>query len=683
MLLKMSGITILYIVLTFSLWILLKDRKLTVLEKLGLGIVYGTASVLSTHFGIDYSNMVLNVRDLGPLCAGLFFDPVSGIIAGLIGGIERYIAGTYWGIGSFTRVACSVSTCLAGFLAAFLNIYVFKGRKPSIVYSFFMGSVIEVFHMYVVFQTHRENMVMAFNVVRVCAVPMILFSGIGLAITSFLIKLKSGEMEHPFRRKPSKNIPVSERLSIRLFAVMILILVLNFTFIYSLQTDGAVQSAKQDIDVALKDISGAYYSLQNQGADTTRLQYHVGLTGTFAIVDKEGNLTAATAIDSNHTRQMVEIINSTNTRDFFNADIMGEESLCRIWNLMNNSRLIVQLPKSEIFQNRDMQSYETILANILLFTAVYMMITLLVQKIVVDNLELVNGSLQKITEGNLDEEVSVYSSSEFASLSGDINTMVDALKGYIAAAEKRIEEELLLAHRIQDSALPKNFEFDHSGFELYASMNPAKEVGGDFYDFFFVDAEKIALIIADVSGKGVPAALFMMKSKTAIRSLSETGNSLKEVFETVNNQLCEGNEAEMFVTAWMGVVNLETGAMSCINAGHEYPAIMRKDGEFELFNDPHRPPLGAMEDMKYVEYDLKLEKGDMLFVYTDGIPEAINESVVQYDTDRMIDALNKAKDGSVENLLKAVGKDVDDFAGKADQFDDQTMLGFRYLGKDS
>ena len=181
MILKMSGITILHVLLTWILWRCHKGQNIEWDTYLGIGIIYGFTAILSTHFGVDYGDMILNVRDLGPMIAGLFSDPIAGITAGIIGGFERYIAGTYFGVGSFTRIACSVSTCFAGFFAAFMNIYIFNGRKPSSAYAFFLGAVIEVFHMYVVFITHRDNMEMAFKVVKICSVPMIVFSAIGLA----------------------------------------------------------------------------------------------------------------------------------------------------------------------------------------------------------------------------------------------------------------------------------------------------------------------------------------------------------------------------------------------------------------------------------------------------------------------------------------------------------------------
>jgi len=309
-----------------------------------------------------------------------------------------------------------------------------------------------------------------------------------------------------------------------------------------------------------------------------------------------------------------------------------------------------------------------------------MLISQLVQQIVVQNLDLVNDSLAKITDGDLDEVVAVRSTSEFASLSDDINQTVDVLKGYIDAAEKRIEQELELARTIQDSALPRNFHFPRENFELYATMDPAKEVGGDFYDFFFVGPYRLALVIADVSGKGIPASLFMMRSKTAIRSTAESGSSPAEILYKANNALCEGNDAEMFVTAWLGIVDLRTGLMTCASAGHEYPMLMRAGQDFALFKDKHGLALAAMEGVRFKEYEVQLNPGDRLFVYTDGVPEAIDENVVQYGTDRLERILNVEKDRPMEEILPGVRRDISEFVGKADQFDDITMLGFTWFG---
>lgn len=205
-------------------------------------------------------------------------------------------------------------------------------------------------------------------------------------------------------------------------------------------------------------------------------------------------------------------------------------------------------------------------------------------------------------------------------------------------------------------------------------MTPAKEVGGDFYDFFLVDDNHLALVIADVSGKGVPAALFMVIAKTLLKNAAQTGLSPKAVLEKVNDQLCENNEAEMFVTVWLGVYEISTGRLTAANAGHEYPALRRADGTFELVRDRHGFVLAGMEGSRYREYELTLGPGDTLFVYTDGVTEATDTEGVLFGTERMLQALNRCPSGAPAQLLQTVKEDIDRFVGDAPQFDDITML---------
>lgn len=680
MIVKMSLITLAYVAVTFLLWKSVADRELSIGDKLGLGFLYGILSIFSTHFGVDYGDMVLNVRDLGPMAAGLFFDPVSGIIAGLIGGTERFIVGKYFGIGAYTTVACSISTCLAGFFAAFLNKFIFKGKKPPIAYAFFMGAVIEVFHMYVVFLTHRDDMRMAFTVVRVCSVPMILFSGLGLMMCSVVIKKSLGELHSPWRAIPPEDVPVSNRFQTWMFGVTVFVLLANFGFNYSMQTAAALQEAKFDLASASFDIGNSVSWIRQNGGHTKYYSHFVGLDGTFEVLDENGELIAGTQFDKYFNDEIKELMMTHDKNDYYRAEVMGQKAYCMSRTTKEGFKVFTQIPMYEVFDGRDIQAYETMLADILFFTVIYVLISLLVQNMVVDNLLNVNRSLNRITEGDLNEKVNVYTSSEFASLSDDINLTVDALKGYIDEANKRIGQELMLAHNIQDAALPKNFTFNHTGFEIFATMDPAREVGGDFYDFFFVGPDRLALVIADVSDKGIPAALFMMRSKSAIRGLAESGYEPEEIFYRVNNELCEGNELNMFVTVWMGIIDLSNGDMKCLNAGHEYPAIMRKGSDFEIFKDKHRLPLGAMKDMTYESYMMHLDPGDCLYVYTDGIPDAIDVNEEEYGLERALKALNMYKDASMEGLLQGVKADQDDFVGEADQFDDITMIGFRYIG---
>ena len=244
------------------------------------------------------------------------------------------------------------------------------------------------------------------------------------------------------------------------------------------------------------------------------------------------------------------------------------------------------------------------------------------------------------------------------------------------------DRDLALASAIQENMLPKIFPFrpDREEFDLYASMNPAKEVGGDFYDFFMVDDNHIALVMADVSGKGIPAALFMMVAKTLIKNRVLAGDSPSQALINVNEQLCEGNTTELFVTVWLAILDLSTGKGTAVNAGHEHPAIKKKDGDYELVVYKHSPAVATIEGIRYKEHEFELNAGDMLFVYTDGVTEATNINNELFGEKRLVNALNDRRDTSPEEVLLNVKNHIEDFVNEADQFDDITMLCFKYNG---
>ena len=246
------------------------------------------------------------------------------------------------------------------------------------------------------------------------------------------------------------------------------------------------------------------------------------------------------------------------------------------------------------------------------------------------------------------------------------------------------EMELGVATKIQANMLPNTFPFmpERTEFDLYASMTPAKDVGGDFYDFFMVDYNHLAMVIADVSGKGIPAALFMMVSKILVKNTVMSGKSPGETLAAVNDQICANNREEMFVTVWLGILNLEDGTLVTANAGHEYPIIKTPDGDFELHKTKHSFVIGGMSGLKFKETTMKLEPGTKLFVYTDGVPEAENEDEEQYGLDRFVDVLNNNKDAEPQKLLEAVTGDVGLFTQDQPQFDDLTMLCIHYKGKE-
>ena len=274
---------------------------------------------------------------------------------------------------------------------------------------------------------------------------------------------------------------------------------------------------------------------------------------------------------------------------------------------------------------------------------------------------------------------------EISDLYRDIRSMETRIVDYmdnlerVTAERERVQTELHTASQIQEAALPSEFP-DREEFRLYASMTPAKEVGGDFYDFFLIDEGQLAVVIADVSDKGVPAALFMMSAKILLNYRARLGGSPSEILSAVNTQLCQNNDSKMFVTVWLGILDLESGILTCANAGHEYPVIRGRDGVFRVFKDKHGLVVGALDRSQYQDYEIRMEPGDAVFVYTDGVPEANNAAGEFYGMERLEAALNRTADGDPKTLLQAVQADVDAFTAEAKQFDDLTMLCLEYRG---
>ena len=282
------------------------------------------------------------------------------------------------------------------------------------------------------------------------------------------------------------------------------------------------------------------------------------------------------------------------------------------------------------------------------------------------------------------------SRNELSLLSDDVAALAGEIDDYIARIEsitserERIETELTLASRIQTAMLPRAFPPDpeRNDFEIFASMTTAREVGGDFYDFFLVDDDHLCLLIADVSGKGIPAALFMMAAKISLSHAIKLGISPAQVLDEVNASICENNPEEMFVTVWLGILELSSGRLTAVNAGHEYPMLMKPDGRFALIRDVHGFVLGGMPEAHYREYALQLEPGSKLFLYTDGLAEAVDTQGRMFGTERILAELNKSPDAAPEKLLGDMRAAVSAYEEGREPFDDLTMLCIAYHGPD-
>ena len=369
--------------------------------------------------------------------------------------------------------------------------------------------------------------------------------------------------------------------------------------------------------------------------------------------------------------------------------------------------MTMKSPSWTLVREVPMENYEQVIRRvrsaICLIAVVVLLIALAIYRLwlkgFMRQFNLLLKGIIRMGEGELEPMASVpYTIQEFETMQQEIdrtslalNQQMDTIRRMerkqmeqenMIKEQERIVKELSTARQIQKSVLPHIFPPfpDRAEIDLFATMDPAKDVGGDFYDFYFIDEDHLCLVIADVSGKGIPAALFMMLSKRILEDLARQEPTPSTILEKTNDLLCDNNQAEMFVTVWLGILEISTGKLTAANAGHEFPAICKKGGLFELYKDTHGFVVGGMEGVHYKGYDLQLNPGDKLFVYTDGVPEATDGSGEMFGTDRMIETLRSCTDNTPEEILQGVKSAVDSFVGDAEQFDDLTMMCLEYKG---
>ncbi|MBQ0037584.1 MAG: SpoIIE family protein phosphatase [Clostridiales bacterium] len=784
----------------FSIILYLVDKKTAFgrlnkwVKQIVFGCVFGALAIIGTEFGVSVHGATMNVRDAAPVCAGLIFGAPAGVISGLIGGVERYLAAA-WGAGEYTKIACSLSTIAAGLFAAWLRKYMFDDKKPSWLYGLATGAVAEVFHMLMVFLTNMDDARNCFVIVQQCAIPMITACSLATMLATLAISLLGKERLIFDRAK----INITQTFQHSLLICVLIAFGLTSAFTYFVQdsvsnnqTENLLRVNISDVTSDISEASDAHLldkariaaaEVNSRGEVSSRELRAIAQTHNIVeinLIDENGIVVAATDPQNigfdmhsgNQSSAFLILLNGVNkefaqsyqpiardnrvmrkyagvalekggfvqvaydAEDFqkdiaqqvvasvrnrhvgengylivcdenfnivsdrydrtgwgltttgihtedtnaprksvFEATIYDESVYC-MYDTTEGYYIISALPVAEAQLSRNMSVYITIFMEVMVFTALFILIYFLIKRLVVDNIRRVNASLSEITSGNLNVTVDVRSSEEFASLSDDINTTVSALKHYIDEAAARIDKELEFARTIQLSALPNNFppEARHKEFDIWAGMTTAKEVGGDFYDFYMLGPSKLAFMIADVSGKGIPAAMFMMTAKTMIKNLSETGVDVDDVFIRANDQLCDGNDAGMFVTAWMGVLDLRTGLITFVNAGHNPPLIRKKDGSFEYLRSRASLVLAGMDGIRYRKNELQLEPGDTIYLYTDGVTEATNANEELYGEARLLKRLNSMEISDVEQICRAVKADVDQFVGEAPQFDDITMV---------
>jgi serine phosphatase RsbU (regulator of sigma subunit)/anti-sigma regulatory factor (Ser/Thr protein kinase) len=738
-----------------------------------IGTTFGIIAILATEYGVPVDGAVLNVRSASPLSAGLIFGWPAGLIAGFIGGIERYFTPT----GDFTRIACTFGTIIAGIVAALVRRFMVDNKRPSWFYGLFVGLVTEVIHMLMVFLNNSGDIQRAYKIVEICALPMILSNGISVMLALFCISsiskrngtlifesgkenisqifqrwlfifvviaffvttfsassfqksmakaialdtLKSNleDIENDIQDAANRNLVdysrfLTNELSINLSTDELKKLTNEYhlTEISFIDTNGLIiksSNKNAKLHIPLKNVDKEIYYAEDSSDDAIKFvgmknenyfiqigfhpeyfekqieeqilhvaQYrHIGQKGFVVICNPEGTVISNTI---GNVGKNISILGQNQNikatqKEVFLVTIGNKPCYC-MYSKVNNFVVLVAMTEEEVFFTKKASVYMLAFMETIVFAIFFATIFVLVKVLVVKNIRKINTSLSQITDGDLNVTVDVRDNEEFASLSDDINSTVTTLKHYIDEAAARFDKDLEIAKQIQQSALPSVFPPypNRKDFSIYASMNAAKEVGGDFYDFYLVDENHLAFVVADVSGKGIPGAMFMMTSKTLIKSFAESGLPVHEVLTNVNTQLCQNNEAGMFVTAWMGILDLQTGLIKFANAGHNPPLVKHKDGSYEFLKGKVNFVLAGMDMVKYKEQELQLQPGDEIYLYTDGVTEAHNSNNELFGENRLLESLNSTKGMSVEDICKKVKEDVDAFVCDAEQFDDITML---------
>ena len=403
--------------------------------------------------------------------------------------------------------------------------------------------------------------------------------------------------------------------------------------------------------------------------------YHVGKTG-FVLLVNGTDVISASRPELLHVYS-ANVLTGQDSRQY---DIQYDNKICMAMSsTSDNMRLVAAVPYNEIYDSMRVLMIWTGVFFFVLFAIVFFMVSNLLDKVVVRNISKTNETLKKIKQGNLDERLQIGSNEEFVSLSDGINTTVAALKKAIADAAARIDKELEFAQAIQTSALPRlSAQFrENPVFDLYADMHPAREVGGDFYDFFMIDDHRLAVVIADVSGKGIPAAMFMMTAKAQIRNHIENSGTLAAACTAINKALCEGNDAQMFVTVFVAMLDLQTGVLTYVNGGHN-PPLLADEGTFRWIREKSGLFMGSFDTVIYREYSLQMKPEDTLLLYTDGVTEAMNPAAELYGEERFMRFLSCHALESPQTLVRSIYSELHDYAETAPQADDITMVALTY-----
>ena len=501
-----------------------------------------------------------------------------------------------------------------------------------------------------------------------------MIASVGATVAVVLIEYLVHEHKKPDTQPASA--PIRKTFQKWLILLMTVSFFIVLVFMYRLLSEQDSQNARLLLREKSRDIA-RQVSLSKVGEYYADLQF--GNSG-YVILLEDGVVkkSGKSQLEGMTAEQLGIDSESLSLRKMFIISIDGVRGACTL-NKSNDIFVLAFLPETEIYAERNRNASLLLAELLLIFVIIFFAVALVVRENVVRKIVDVNDSLAKIRAGDLEERVDVAKNTEFAELSLGINNTVDVLKETMDEIALRNHKELEFAREVQRSVLPRYDEFVSYGmpFEICGDMKAAREVGGDFYDYFLIGDDKIGFVIADVSGKGIPAALLMMTAKTLVKNVVLGSQNPTEALDYANKQLCINNEKSMFVTLWLGILDFKDGVLEFANAAHN-PPILKKAGQPSFYMDHKKYKrslmLGAMEETIYRNNRISFESGDLLFLYTDGVTEATNKNEELYGEERLQRCIEKNYTLSPEELMKAVHEDIDRFVDGAEQFDDITMV---------
>lgn len=638
-------------------------------QQLIIGVVFGLCSVSATFLGVTINGLILNVRDAAPICAALIFGGPAGILAGTIGAAGRLLT-ILWGQGTYSWLACSISCFLSGLIGAFFRHVFFDRRKPAWSLGILIAILMEIIHMLLILGTHLENTAQAVNFVSRAALPMIIANACSVGLSLFVVSRISRCQEKVQIQKH-----VGQSLQMWLSLCILAGFLMTSICSYMIQTIAANETVTNTLKSAIEEVQEEILMQSSLDPDDRTLSSSTMVSKSGPVLITDENYTVlADPFGRQGSSFEADLLSRLNAWQRY--ELMIDNTNCFLmYGTIDNYCIVAYMPVAEAFYNRNIVVYLTTFNEFIVFVCIYFLMYYILRKFVVKNIQDLNSSLDQISSGNLDVVLQIEGNEEFASVSSDINQTVGVLKSYVEDSENRLSRERDYARAMQKAAVPAVFPAfpEIEEFDLYAMVVPYREVGGSFYNYIMLSRRKICFVVGDVSGTGLPSAIFMVRAKSLLQAQVQSGENLSLVFRKVNEALCQDNRDKLQLSVWLGLLDLGTGRMEYVNCGHTRP-VLTVGSKTMIPTTKVNAPLGLDPSEKFIINKIMLHPGDRLFLQTEGIINAKNQNGEPFGMSRLQKVLQKVQYESPKEVCDAVLACVQKFCTGVEQADDYTMF---------